>query len=164
MSDGMSDSITLVASSSAIMLATSASSNPFDVLPLSAGVSASMISVFRGRSLKEPATRMQLALSFMSGVSSVLFIAPMFCKHVLSIVWPEMDVETRTFIYLVFGLIGSTLIDLILEKRKKMSENIAETLFKNWKINQMTSPAIEYKPEAISDAPKAIEDQPINPS
>lgn len=162
MSDGM-DSITLVASSSAVMLAATSSGN-FEVLPLSAGISASMISVFRGRSLAEPATRMQLGLSFMSGVSSVIFIAPVFCKHILSIIHHDIDIETRTFVYLVFGLIGSTLIDLILERRKKVSETIAESLFKNWRKEQLNCPVPEPKVEPIADKHESIEDKPVNPS
>ena len=162
MSDGM-DSVTLVASSSAMMLAAT-SSGSFEVLPLSAGISASMISVFRGRSLAEPATRMQLGLSFMSGVSAVLFIAPAFCKHVLTVVHHEIDIETRTCVYLVFGLIGSALIDFILERRKKFSETIAQRLFKNWKIEQLNCPVPSPIIEPIADKHEAIEDKPVNPS
>ena len=117
------DSVTMLSSLMAgtVLATTTDSYSPIEVFPLSAGLSGAMLSVLRGRSQKDPKeSRAQLISSFLCGVVASLFLAPFVVHHLLPPLTGNPDLATRTIVHLVVGLSGTTIIDWLLDHRKKM--------------------------------------------
>lgn len=124
------DSVTMLSSLMAgTVLATTDAYAPIEVFPLSAGVSGAMLSVLRGRGQKDPKeSRAQLISSFLCGVVASLFFAPFVSQHLLPPLTGNPDLATRTLVHLVVGLLGTTIIDWLLEYRKKLVASGARKL------------------------------------
>ncbi len=113
-------------------------SSPLDVYPISAGLSGAMASVFWTKTKKDPNTpRAQMILSFVTGLCCVLFAAP----FVLTAVLPAPALETRVFSYFISGLIGSQVIDILMENQRKLAERaVSRTALRNWLVDPTPPP------------------------
>ncbi len=135
-------------------LLSSTTANPVELFPLSAGITGAMLSVWLSQRDGQLANRSQIALSFVAGVASALFIAPMFANHLIPAILPPPDLSSKAFIHLVVGLIGSTAIDMFWEKRRKILDKAEGKIVAHWMGNVVTlseaSPKEAAKPTTLN--------------
>lgn len=113
------DGLTFFMALSGPLMATANTSNPLETLPLTAGITGATISVWIGKQAGELPTRSQAGLSFVCGVAAAFFIAPVFVDHLVGGVIRNPDISVRMFVYLLTGLLGSTLIFKFWEMRQQ---------------------------------------------
>jgi uncharacterized membrane protein YeaQ/YmgE (transglycosylase-associated protein family) len=89
------------------------------VLPIAAGITGAFVAGIRSRPGSEPQShsRFEWASIIISGVAAALFVGPVITKHIIGV----EATEIAAFVNFVVGLIGSTLVDLILARGKAIS-------------------------------------------
>jgi hypothetical protein len=77
---------------------------------------------------KGSASRLRWVSSVIAGVASAIFISPVFCNRVLG--WES--IQLLAFGSLLFGLIGSTLVDVLLQRREKVAKILIDKSIAKW--------------------------------
>jgi hypothetical protein len=100
-----------------LLTAAGAPDHLMETIPVSAGITGALLAGLKSRQ-QEPATqRYQWVISVISGVATAIFCGPVLTANVLGFT----SVPAVTFAYFVLGLLGSTLVDVVIENRLLIS-------------------------------------------
>jgi hypothetical protein len=124
------ESTTLLTTSFAgIMFAAVGGPDPIQLFPISAGITGAVLAVMRGQGeAKGAAGRLRWVSSVIAGVAAAIFVSPVFCNRVLG--WES--VQLLAFGSLLFGLIGSTLVDVLLQRRERVAKILIDKSIEQW--------------------------------
>jgi hypothetical protein len=129
MSNAESTTLLTMSFSGVMFASSSGAAGPIELFPISAGITGAVLAVMRGRNETEgAANRLRWVSSVLAGVAAAIFVSPVFCNRVLG--WES--VQLLAFGSLLFGLLGSTLVDVIIQRREKFSRLLIDKSFSRW--------------------------------
>lgn len=119
----------IAASVCGVLMASGVAQDSIEHFPISAGLSGAVIAAVR--STKGPITGASMlkgTSSILAGAAGAIFVAPVVCSEVFG--WKT--IQAIVFGHFFFGLIGSTLVDLVIDKRTMIAGGIANEAMKRW--------------------------------